>query len=148
MSLIHRIFGNSDAALICPHCERALVGHDAAACARRMSRRWFIGAMAGAAASLVVASPPKLYGGYIWENGEFNQCKVTADARLLSGSGIYRMPRKLSPGGAYGSYPSHPHHLLYEIIESGVPIEGAELIGISESREVSEAYYLKRGVQR
>lgn len=33
MSLIHRIFGHSDA-ILCPRCEKPLEGHDDGACAQ------------------------------------------------------------------------------------------------------------------
>jgi len=57
MSLIHRLFGaESDAAVLCPRCERAMEGHDEAACQRRMSRRYFFG-LVGAAAVTSVAAP-------------------------------------------------------------------------------------------
>jgi len=49
MSLLHRLFGStSDATVLCGRCERALDGHDAKACERRMSRRFFFGVCAGA----------------------------------------------------------------------------------------------------
>lgn len=39
--------------LICGRCEKPLEGHDGGACRRKMSRRWFLGALGGAAAALV-----------------------------------------------------------------------------------------------
>lgn len=62
MSLISRLFGTPG--LLCPRCERSLDGHDDAACARKMSRRWFIGATLGAAASAIVAPAAVCHGGY------------------------------------------------------------------------------------
>lgn len=56
-SLIHHIFGHSDAGLVCPRCEKPLEGHSEADCARKMSRRWFLGATLGAVAGAVVAPP-------------------------------------------------------------------------------------------
>ncbi len=50
------------ATLHCPRCEKSLTGHDDAACARRMSRRFFFQVAAGAA--VVVATPevlPRLF---------------------------------------------------------------------------------------
>jgi hypothetical protein len=41
--------------LVCPRCEKALEGHDEAECARRMSRRYFFGVAAGAAAVIAGA---------------------------------------------------------------------------------------------
>lgn len=44
------------AALLCPRCEKPLDGHNAAACERRMSRRYFFGAaLGGVAAAVAVA---------------------------------------------------------------------------------------------
>lgn len=40
--------------LHCPRCEKPLEGHDDAACARRMSRRFFFGALTGGVAAAVV----------------------------------------------------------------------------------------------
>ena len=65
MNLISRLFGKSEvsAEVICPHCERAVSeGHDIELCARkRMSRRYFFGALggvaAGAAALVAVPEP-------------------------------------------------------------------------------------------
>ena len=54
MSLLGRIFGQKEPNLICPHCEKELVGHDDAACQRRMSRRFFFGAMLGGVVAAAV----------------------------------------------------------------------------------------------
>lgn len=56
IQLLRGLF-SSPSALVCPHCEREMEeGHSVDACARkRMSRRFFLGAIGGAAASLVVA---------------------------------------------------------------------------------------------
>lgn len=40
--------------LVCPHCERPLEGHEDKACRRRMSRRWFLGALGGVVAAVVL----------------------------------------------------------------------------------------------
>lgn len=48
----------SGAGLVCPRCEKSLEGHDEAACVRRMSRRYFFGAMAGGA--VLAATGPEL----------------------------------------------------------------------------------------
>lgn len=47
-----------DTSLHCPRCDKSLEGHDEAACARRMSRRFFFQVAAGAA--VVVAVPGQL----------------------------------------------------------------------------------------
>lgn len=89
MSLIHRIFGNSDG-LICGRCERSLEGHDDAACARRMSRRFFFGVCAGAAAVATVV--PRLTPVQIATGGRLG--KVPASAITVSNP----VGLSLSPG--------------------------------------------------
>lgn len=61
MNLIHRIFGDSDATLLCGRCAKPLEGHSEATCARKLSRRWFLGTTLGAVAGAVVApSAPQI----------------------------------------------------------------------------------------
>ncbi len=52
------------ATLHCPKCEKSLTDHDEAACARRMSRRFFFQVAAGAA---VVVATPKLPTGGLFD---------------------------------------------------------------------------------
>ena len=47
----------TDKGLVCPRCEESLTGHDEAKCARRMSRRYFFGAMAGGLVLAASAGP-------------------------------------------------------------------------------------------
>lgn len=67
------------AGLVCPRCEKPLEGHDEAACVRRMSRRYFFGAMAGGAV-LAAAGPELMKAG-----GLFNP-SISA-AQLFKGGG-------------------------------------------------------------
>lgn len=53
MSLLD-IFKPKPAELACPRCEKSLAEHDEAACARRMSRRFFFQAVGGAAVAAAV----------------------------------------------------------------------------------------------
>lgn len=46
--------------LICPRCEKPLEGHEDSACRRRMSRRYFFGALGGLAVAAVAI--PKVAG--------------------------------------------------------------------------------------
>lgn len=48
-------FRSEPAGLVCPRCEKPIEGHDDAACERRMSRRFFFQAVAGAAVAVSVA---------------------------------------------------------------------------------------------
>lgn len=48
-------FRSKPTGLICPFCEKAIEGHDEAACERRMSRRFFFQVAAGAAAVAVIS---------------------------------------------------------------------------------------------
>jgi hypothetical protein len=57
MDFLRGIFSPKDEGVVCPRCDKAIVGHDEAACSRRLSRRFFFGAMAG---GLVVATSPEL----------------------------------------------------------------------------------------
>lgn len=63
VGLIRRIFGIAEKAgdsIACPYCERALgIEHDDAECRRKQSRRFFLGALGGAAA-VAVFSPSAL----------------------------------------------------------------------------------------
>lgn len=60
--------------MVCPRCETTLEGHNEKACERRMSRRYFFGVAAGAAAVLGLAEalPNKPFGG-----GKLQQFVVT-----------------------------------------------------------------------
>ncbi len=40
--------------IYCPHCEKPLEGHDAGACRRKLSRRYFFGLLGGAVAALAL----------------------------------------------------------------------------------------------
>lgn len=52
---IFSLFRKATGGLICPRCEKPLEGHSEADCARKMSRRWFLGATLGAVAGVVIA---------------------------------------------------------------------------------------------
>lgn len=60
MSLIHQPFNSqSETTILCPKCERSLDGHSEADCARKMSRRYFFG-LGAAAAAIALGLAPKL----------------------------------------------------------------------------------------
>ncbi len=54
MGLIQRLFGLGQG-ILCPNCEKPIEGHDDSACRRRMSRRYFFGALGGGIVTAVVA---------------------------------------------------------------------------------------------
>lgn len=58
MSFLSRIFSPKSPGLHCPRCEKPIDGHDEGACARRMSRRFFFGTLAGGVAAAVVPRIP------------------------------------------------------------------------------------------
>ena len=75
------IFRSKPTGLVCPRGERPMEGHDEAACARRMSRRYFFGLGAGAVAAAIVV--PQLPTG-----GLFNPVANVAGLYLKRKSGL------------------------------------------------------------
>lgn len=125
MSLIHRIFRHSDT-LVCGACERTLEGHREADCARKMSRRWFLGATLVAVAGVVVA--PALPQALSVVTA-FDSPVVPGSEAIVVSRYLYRIPIQIYRGGNFRKYNADSGDLgtgasqgmRYEIVDGNDP---------------------------
>jgi len=82
-----------EALVVCPHCEKPLVGHDEAACSRKMSRRFFFGMIAAPVAIAIAAKLPTLGpdalgspGLLFWPEGAAALAAMTEQQRFIINS--------------------------------------------------------------
>ncbi len=104
--------------ILCPNCEKPIEGHNDSACRRRMSRRYFFGALGGGIAAAAIA--PTIIG----DLSEQPSIRVIHDLSTTNLDVIFQVQiDKIKP---HLVEIFHSHEASNEIIQYGVSIKTAE----------------------